>query len=128
MASVEYLVKNTDVPFEEMELLGLKVMKQLLNWEWGMKALFSNSVAIAYLLTRVPKTKSILELKFKIIEKTVNSRFFLKQANVIDSVIGEQIEVFYQGGVYGIQGSQNYVPEYASKNMWNINLLITHFN
>lgn len=51
-ASVEFLVKITDVPFEEVERVGLKVLKKLLNWEWGMRALFSNSLAVNYLLNR----------------------------------------------------------------------------
>ncbi len=59
----------------------------------------------------------MLELKFKIVEKTINSRHFLKQQGVVDPVIGEQIELYYQGGVYGTTGGPNFIPEYASKSM-----------
>jgi hypothetical protein len=51
-ASIEYLVKTTDVPFEEMERAGLAVIKQLVVWEWGMRAFYSNSLAVQYLLNR----------------------------------------------------------------------------
>ena len=65
--SVEYLVKSTDVPFEDLERLGLKVIKNLLQWEWGMRALYSSSLAVSYLLNRggANKAKDILETKYR---------------------------------------------------------------
>lgn len=96
-ASIEYLVKTADVPFEEEELASLKVIKKLLNWEWGVRALYGNSMALAYILNRggKAKNKEILEIKYRIIQKTVQSKYFFKHANVIDPVIGSQIEVYY---------------------------------
>jgi hypothetical protein len=72
-ASVEYLVKNADVPFEEQERAGLKVIKKLLNWEWGMRALYGNAMAVSYILSRggSQKAKDILEIKYRIIQKTL---------------------------------------------------------
>ena len=67
--SIEYLVKTTDVPFEDIERAGLSVIKKLLNWEWGMRALFGSSLAVSYLLNRggANKPKDILETKYRII-------------------------------------------------------------
>ena len=72
-ASVEYIIKASDVPFEEVERTGLQVIKKLLNWEWGMRALYANSMAISYLLNRggALKAKDILETKYRIIQKTI---------------------------------------------------------
>ena len=71
--SIEYIVKYSDVPFEEIERTGLQVMKKLLNWEWGMRPLYGNSMAISYLLNRggAMKAKDILETKYRIIQKTI---------------------------------------------------------
>eukprot|EP00350_Pseudokeronopsis_sp_OXSARD2_P013153 CAMPEP_0170567660 /NCGR_PEP_ID=MMETSP0211-20121228/80625_1 /TAXON_ID=311385 /ORGANISM="Pseudokeronopsis sp., Strain OXSARD2" /LENGTH=118 /DNA_ID=CAMNT_0010889181 /DNA_START=1255 /DNA_END=1607 /DNA_ORIENTATION=+ len=114
MNSIEWLIKNTDVPFADQELSGLKVMKALIKWEWGMKALYAHSLSVAYLLSRVPKAKELVEMKFKVIEKTVRSPFFLKGSGFITPEIGEQIEKYYQGGVFGNEGlGKEYVPEYA---------------
>lgn len=56
-SSIEYLVTFTNVPFPEKEILGLKIMKQLINWEWGMKALFNSSQSVSYILSRQHKDK-----------------------------------------------------------------------
>ena len=48
-------------------------------------------------------------------EKTLNSKFFVKSSGVIDPVIGEQLENYYASGVYGTTGGPNYIPEYTSK-------------
>jgi len=88
--SIEYLVKATDVPFDGIERAGLAVIKKLLNWEWGMRALFSSSMAVSYLLNRggANKPKDILETKYRIVQKTMQSKYFFKSSNVIDPVIG----------------------------------------
>ena len=80
-----------------------------------MKALYYNSASVSYILNRTHKDKEILEKKFRLIEKTLNSKYFLKTSGVIDPVIGEQLENYYQSGVYGTTGGPNYVPEYAAK-------------
>lgn len=66
-ASIEYLVKNADVPFEGEEKACLKVIKKLINWEWGVRALYGNAMAVAYILNRGGKTKEILEIKYRIV-------------------------------------------------------------
>jgi len=116
-ASIEYLVKASDVPFEEVEREGLRVIKKLLNWEWGMRALFANSMAVNYLLNRggALKAKDILETKYRLIQKTLQSKYFFRQAGVIDPVIGSQLEVYYSQGVFGTEGGAQFVPEYSSK-------------
>ncbi len=117
--SIEYLVKTTDVPFEDIEKSGLGVIKKLLNWEWGMRALFSSSMAVSYLLNRggANKAKDILETKYRIIQKTMQSKYFFKSSNVIDPVIGSQLEVYYSQGVFGTEGAPQFIPEYSSKSM-----------
>jgi hypothetical protein len=71
--AIEYLIKVTDVPFEDMEKTGLAVIKQLINWEWGMRALYGNSQAISYILNRGDRAKEILEVKYRIVQKTLQS-------------------------------------------------------
>lgn len=83
-----------------------------------MRALYAHSLSVAYLLTRVPKSKQLVEAKFRLIEKTINSKFFMKSSNVVDPVVGEQIENYYAGGVYGNVGEViNFIPEYAAKSL-----------
>lgn len=66
--SVEYLVKNADVPFEDLERTGLKVIKQLITWEWGMRSFYGSSLAVSYILNRgAHKAKDILETKYRIV-------------------------------------------------------------
>ena len=36
--TVEYLIKISDGPFEELELWGLRIMKHLIKWDWGMRS------------------------------------------------------------------------------------------
>ena len=115
--SVTYLLSVTDVPFEDQERLGLKVMKNLIRWEWGMKALYSHPKAVSYIVSRQQKSKEIVELKYNLVEKTIKSKLFLKSTGVIDPVIGEQLEVYYSQGVFGTTGAPTFVPEYASKSM-----------
>ena len=118
-ASIDYLIKTTDVPFEEVEREGLRVIKKLLNWEWGMRALFGNSSSVNYLLNRggAQKAKDILETKYRLIQKTIQSKYFFKDTGVIDSVIGSQLEIYYSQGVFGTEGAANFVPEYSSKTL-----------
>ena len=54
-----------------------------------MKVLYSHSAAVSYVLSRQHKDKEIVEMKFRLVEKTVGSKFFLKSSAVIDPVIGE---------------------------------------
>ena len=88
--SVEYLVKYSDVPFEDMERLGLATIKHLIGWEWGMRAFFGNSIGVGYILNRggTGKAKVLLETKYRIIFKTLQSKYFIKGSTVIDPVIG----------------------------------------
>lgn len=86
---IEHLVRETDTPFEEVEILGLKVMKQLINWEWGMRALYANPKAVSYILKRTPKSKALVEKQFSLIQKTLKSKYFVKSMSVIDPVICE---------------------------------------
>ena len=82
-----------------------------------MRAFYANSKAVSYILKRTPKSKSLVEKQFSIVERTIQSKYFIKSMNVIDPIIAEQLEVYYSQGVYGIKGGggPNFVPEYASK-------------
>lgn len=110
------MVKTSDVPFEDTERLGLKVIKHLITWEWGMRAFYGNAIAVQYMLNRggTQKAKDILETKYRIIQKTLQSPYFMRQSNVIDPVIGQQLETYYSQGVFGTEGGPQYVPEYST--------------
>lgn len=83
-----------------------------------MRSWYSCSIAVKYSLDRPQKKpKEIIERKYKLIEKTLQSPYFLKSSQVIDPVVGEQLEVFYSQGTYGTEGAPAFVPEYASKSM-----------
>ena len=69
--AAEYLAKQTDVPFEKLEILGLRVVFQLIKWDWGMRAWYSNPTAVRYSLDRAKKSKEVLEIKYRVIEKTL---------------------------------------------------------
>jgi len=69
--SIEWLIRQTDVPFQDEELLGIKIMKHLVKWEFGIKCLFRNSKVVAYVLDRVPKPKEVVEQKFRLVEKVI---------------------------------------------------------
>lgn len=105
------------MPFESGETLGLKVLKSLIKWDWGMRAVYANSKAVQYILGRAPRAKILTEKKFRLVEQTLKSKYFLKSSEIIDPVIGAQLEVYYSQGVYGTEGGTSYVPEYASKSM-----------
>jgi hypothetical protein len=55
--SAEYLVKQSDTPYEDQELIGLKVLRELIKWDWGMRALYGSSLCVNYLINRAPKGK-----------------------------------------------------------------------
>jgi len=82
-------------------------VKQFIGWEWGMRAFYGNSLAVGYMLNRggVHKAKDILETKYRIVQKTLQSPYFLRSSNVIDPVIGQQLEVYYSQGVFGTEGA-----------------------
>ena len=50
--SVSFLVQMADTPFQEEELLCLRLIKQLVKHKWGCKAWFLNQKAIKYTLER----------------------------------------------------------------------------
>jgi hypothetical protein len=58
--SVDYLVKQTDVPFENEELLGLSALINLMGWPWGAQAVLANTAATKYMLLRAPKAQVIV--------------------------------------------------------------------
>ncbi len=60
-----------------------------------MRAYYANSMAVSYTLSRGPRGKENIERKYKIVEKTLQSKYFMKSMGIIDAVIGEQLEVYY---------------------------------
>lgn len=71
--SISYLVNIADTPFENEELLCLRLFKQLIKHKWGFKAFFLNSKAIKYVLERkgVKTEKEIIEKKYSLINQIV---------------------------------------------------------
>ena len=61
----------------------------MINWDWGMKILYSHSASVSYILNREPKNKELSEKRYRLVEKTLNSKFFIKSSGVIDQVIAE---------------------------------------
>ena len=70
-ASVEFLLKFTDVPFESDEMLGLEAIFHLFSWDWGIRSFFDNPSAADYLLTRTQRAQSILLQKFENVKKAL---------------------------------------------------------
>ncbi len=60
-----------------------------------MRSLYANSKAVSYILGRAPRAKILTEKKFKLVEQTLQSKYFLKSSEIIDPVIGAQLEVYY---------------------------------
>ena len=79
----------TDTPYEDIEKLGQKVMRRLIEWDWGMRALYSNPNALKYILGRSLRGKDLSERKYRIVEKTLQSPYFLKSSSIIDPAVGE---------------------------------------
>ena len=50
--SIEWLISQTDVPYEAEELEGLNAIENLIQWQWGLKNFFVNLRAREYLLKR----------------------------------------------------------------------------
>jgi hypothetical protein len=72
------------VPYEQDEVQGISLMKKLLDWDWGMKALYLNGNAVEYLLTRTPKPKVIVDKKWALIVKTIKSDLFTNKKDIVD--------------------------------------------
>jgi hypothetical protein len=117
--TIEYICKYVDMPFENMELTSLELLINLLDWNWGFEALYKQGKFVTYILDRGNlKMKEICEKKFELVEKTVRSMFFTKTMKMIDDIIGEQLEVFYKGGIYGSDkgGAGWFLPIYSTMN------------
>lgn len=112
--SISFLVQMADTPFEEEELLCLRLIKQLVKHKWGCKAWFLNQKAIKYTLDRakdkqsaVPQAteshtiKKIAEKKFSLVDQIVKESGFINDSAVIDSVLAAQLLNYHGNGVYG---------------------------
>jgi len=66
-ASITFLLKIADVPFEEQEMQILDVIQQLLKHQWAFKPFFQNAEGIKYMLSR-SKLLSVATKKFDINE------------------------------------------------------------
>lgn len=70
--TVDWLLDMMRVPFEEDEILGLKIMKQLCGWDWGVRVLFQNPNFVHYLTERVGvQSNPVLIEKFEIVTKAI---------------------------------------------------------
>ena len=59
--TVNLLIELTEVPDLPEELSGLSVIQNLLKWQWGLQAFFTNVRARDYLLTRIPKSQELVQ-------------------------------------------------------------------
>lgn len=71
--SINYFVRIANTPFENEEILCLRLFKQLIKHKWGFKAFFQNPKAIAYVLERkgVKTDKEIIEKKYSLVNQVV---------------------------------------------------------
>lgn len=61
--SSTYLFKLLTLPFEDYETEALKVLSNLVNFEFGVKILVSHKESIGYLCKSYAKNKEIFDLK-----------------------------------------------------------------
>lgn len=86
--TINFLVKLADTPYDDEELLCLRVFKQLVKHDWGCKALFTNQRAISYVVSRTKSAatesiKRIAEKKFSLIERVIKG----PHASIVDSSV-----------------------------------------
>jgi hypothetical protein len=65
------LIDATLVPYETDEIVGLNVMLQLCNWEWGARVLFSHERAVKYLTTHSPCSNDVAYKKYDVVSKAI---------------------------------------------------------
>ena len=72
-SSITLIAKIADTPFDDEELLSLRLIKQLVKHKWGCRAWFQNANAIKYTLERKGGTqkkkadKAIVEKKYSLV-------------------------------------------------------------
>jgi hypothetical protein len=98
-ASVDYLIQETDVPYEIEEIMGLQVMCNLVQWQWGAQALLANKAATKYMLTRIPKSQQIVQKKFELVGKALEMTS--RHAGIATAEIVGQLLEYQSAGVYG---------------------------
>jgi hypothetical protein len=122
-ASITYLVKILLAPFPAEQLAAWRVVQSklyilldstvLLQWEWGVKAAVQGEYLFKCLVSRMPTTKEICELKFDIVKGVLQDgslRSFIPPAILL------QLQTYYAGGVFGEKAQLLQNPEYATKN------------
>ena len=77
--------------------MGLKILRELVKWEFGIKLVYGVSRSAGYVLGRQIKAQMLVEAKFRVVEATINSAYF----SLMDTVMAEQVQKYYQGGFYG---------------------------
>lgn len=95
-ATLSMLIEFTLVPYESDEILGLEVMLQLCNWEWGSRVLFVHEKAIKYLTTHEVSSNEVAIKKYEIVSKAIQSC-----SAWIKPEIMLLLTAYKQDGVYG---------------------------
>jgi hypothetical protein len=67
-------------------------MTNLCSWDWGCKALLSNSKAKKYILERIPKPQEICKVRFELIQKA--SAMASKIPGLLDASTVEELLMY----------------------------------
>lgn len=97
--SVNYLIEQTDVPYEAEEYMGLTVLHNLMRWPWGAQALLANTVAVQYIVSRIPKPQAIAQKRFEVV--TTALEIVSKNAGIANEETVTKLLEYQSGGVYG---------------------------
>ena len=100
--SISFLVQLADTPYDQEELLCLRIFKQLVKHEWGCKALFTNEKAIGYVVYRTKSSatesiKRVAEKNYSLIERVIKSPY----ASSLDAVVMTQLQSYHSQGLWG---------------------------
>ena len=69
--SIDYLITQTDVPYEQEEVMGVEALYNLVHWPWGAQAVFANSAAKKYIFSRSPKAQGIAKRRYELVDKAI---------------------------------------------------------
>lgn len=97
--SIDYLITQTDVPYEQEEVLGVEALYNLVHWPWGAQAVFANSAAKKYIFSRGAKAQGIAKRRYELVDKAIEINS--KMAGLADSSTVAQLLAYQAGGIYG---------------------------
>ena len=67
---MEYLILQTEVPYQNEEAMGVECLFNLAHWPWGTQALLANKKAKDYMFSRaVSKPPAIAKRRYELVCK-----------------------------------------------------------